>query len=145
MPSITNEMNLTFILRSASGISTLEEAARFCEIHGPDAPLLADGQTQLHLAVQNNRDDLVEMLLKLGASRDVMTIHGDTPLKQAFNLKRQRCMELLLRSFFPEVDPACLPALKRSIHGADKDKSSLQVAFLRNTKRILRTSSVPCI
>jgi len=44
-----------------------------------------DLRTALHLAVCNDRKEIVEWLLHIGVDRDIKDTHGNTPLDDAIN------------------------------------------------------------
>ncbi|MGH9160188.1 MAG: ankyrin repeat domain-containing protein [Vicinamibacteraceae bacterium] len=53
------------------------------------------GVTPLHLAIQRKRDDLVDVLLELGADLEAEDLHGQTPLVRALAHGTQRAADRL--------------------------------------------------
>jgi ankyrin repeat protein len=49
-----------------------------------------DGNTPMHLAVDNGHTDCVKLLLRLGADINVMNIRGSTPVRSLLRPQRGR-------------------------------------------------------
>jgi cell wall assembly regulator SMI1 len=76
------------------------DTVKFLIDSGADVNALKPNGTPLHRAIENNRPDIVELLLKHGADPNVRAIEDPklTPLELAQKLKRKKIIEILQKT-----------------------------------------------